>query len=118
MQRYKGMAGTHPSQEPPPDTASEDPRDRRKHVRKPVLWAARLETAAGSFDCVVLNLSLGGARLQVTAPILPPVVTLVMERFGALRAEIVWQLNDGIGLRFTADPDEVARTLKGALPLD
>jgi hypothetical protein len=91
--------------------------ERREHARKPVLWAARLDTSLGSFDCIVLNLSLGGARLDLSAPIVPREVCLVLERYGALRAEVVWQVSDGIGIRFLGGTEEVARVLHGALPL-
>jgi hypothetical protein len=93
--------------------------DRREHQRKAGLWSARLDTGTGSFACVVLNLSRGGAMLQVEAPIDPrQAVTLVIERFGRLRAEVVWRVKEKnkIGLRFTDEPEKMARVL-GDLPL-
>ncbi len=38
--------------------------DRRRHKRKPVLWAARVETRIGPAECIILDLSLGGAKLR------------------------------------------------------
>ena len=93
--------------------------DRREHRRKGGLWSARVDTDAGSFACVVLNLSRGGAMLQVDAAIEPKQnVILFIERFGRLRAEVVWRVKDKnkIGLRFTDEVDKLARVL-GDLPL-
>lgn len=92
--------------------------ERRQHKRKPVLWKAHIETSAGAADCVILDLSLGGAKLRVAAKAAArDKVSLVIERFGALEAEVVWARPDRIGLRFTASPETVARTIGGALPL-
>lgn len=92
--------------------------DRRQHKRKPVLWGARLATSDGEFECIALDLSLGGAKLRMAEP--PEAgqtATLVLDRFGALAAEIVWRRADLIGLRFTDAPTEIARILGDSLPL-
>ena len=94
--------------------------ERRVHRRKPTLWEGRLDTDIGVFTCVVLNISHGGALVQVEAPLLPTQrSSLTIERYGCLGAEIVWQmLEEGrVGLRFTDAPQQVARVLAGALPL-
>jgi hypothetical protein len=95
-------------------------RERRAHRRKPTLWEGRLDTDAGVFPCVVLNVSQGGAMVQIDAPLVPSArTTLMIERLGSLGAQIVWQIvEDGrIGLRFTDPPQQVARILSSALPL-
>jgi hypothetical protein len=73
----------------------------------------------GVFTCVVLNVSQGGALVQIDAPLLPTErASLMIERFGSLGAHVVWQLVElcKVGLRFTDPPQHVARVL-GALPL-
>ena|SRR5215469_8366438 len=93
-------------------------KEQRRHIRKHVLWAARLETKEGPFSCIILNVSRSGAKLRVTAPNLQhQPVKLVMETYGALTAEIVWQNADKMGIRFSADPDQVAKILGDALVL-
>ena len=95
-------------------------RERRTHRRKPTLWEGRLDTDIGVFACVVLNISQGGALVQVEAPLLPTQrSSLTIERYGSLCAEIVWQmLEEGrVGLRFTDPPQHISRVLAGALPL-
>jgi hypothetical protein len=96
------------------------PRERRAHRRKPTLWEGRLDTDIGVFACVVLNISQGGALVQLDAPLLPAErASLTIERYGSLGAEIVWQMPDEgrVGIRFTDPPQHVARILSGALPL-
>jgi hypothetical protein len=99
-----------------PDEASG--REQRRHIRKHVLWTARLETTGGALDCIILNISRSGAKLRLTAPdlLLQP-VKLVMESYGTLPAENVWQQVDNVGLRFNADPEAVAKILGDALKL-
>jgi len=93
-------------------------KEQRRHIRKHVLWTARLETKDGSLDCIILNVSRSGAKLRLRAPsLLRQPVKLVMESYGTLPAEIVWQQVDNMGIRFKADPDEVAKILGDALVL-
>jgi hypothetical protein len=90
----------------------------RKYKRKPVLWAAKLETASGRHECITLDLSLGGAKLRVDTPVAPhEQVTLVFDRFGPLRAEVAWVEGGTIGLRFIEEPQRVGHALGGSLPL-
>jgi PilZ domain len=93
-------------------------KEQRRHVRKRVLWAGKIATKDGSFDCVVLNVSRSGAKLRFTAPIGPQrTVDLSLGSFGTLNAEVVWQRADKMGIRFTADPDQVANIIGEALTL-
>lgn len=90
----------------------------RRHRRRAALWSAFLDTGAGAFACVLLNLSDSGAMVQLATPVAPqqPVV-LTLEPFGALRGEVVWRLADKgkIGIRFLEEPDAVTRLVGGAL---
>jgi len=93
--------------------------DRREHARKQVLWAAYLDTGTGTHACVILNFSQGGAMLKLAAPVEPEQqVTLVMDRFGKLGAEVVWRLADKgkVGIRFNESPEQIARIFGGSLP--
>lgn len=100
------------------DEAEARAKEQRRHIRKHVLWAARLETQEGPFSCIILNVSRSGAKLRVTAPGLSrQPVKLVMESYGSLAAEIIWQNTDKMGIRFSAEPDEVAKILGDALVL-
>ena len=109
------MAGTEPVEQPETGTA-----EQRRHIRKRVLWAARLDTAEGPFNCVILNVSRSGAKLRLPAATTissREPIQLVLEAFGELRAEIVWQRGDKMGIRFTTDPDQVAAIIGASLAL-
>ena len=94
------------------------PEERRQHKRKPVLWAARIESMNGPSDCIILDLSLGGAKLRSQAQVKSrQKVTLVIDRFGALRAEVVWARQGHLGLRFTDTPDTIEHIIGATLPL-
>lgn len=90
----------------------------RRTVRKRVLWAARIEVSGRQHDCVVIDLSLGGAKLDLKAPVTQgDVVTLILERFGSFRAEVAWREEGSCGLRFVEDPQRIADLIGGRLPL-
>ena len=91
---------------------------RRETVRKRVLWAAALCVGGRWFDCVVVDLSLGGARLYLDQPIdIGENVTLRLDGMGFLHAEIVWQEGHSTGLRFVDEIDKIAATIGVRLPL-
>jgi hypothetical protein len=90
----------------------------RQTVRKRVLWAAQLARGSKRFDCVVVDLSLGGARIHLSQPVTKgEMVILVLDRLGSLRAEIVWQEEQSIGLRFVEDAKTIADMIGNRLPL-
>jgi len=94
------------------------PADRRTHKRKPVLWSAQIESRHGSTSCIILDLSAGGAKLRGTTPAgrMEP-VKLVINRFGALRAEIMWARMGLLGIRFLDTPEQIAQVIGDKLPL-
>jgi hypothetical protein len=96
-----------------------NPADRRRHKRKPVLWSARIEGRGAPSECIILDLSLGGAKIRASGPQVPTHqhVTLVIDRFGAIRAEVAWSRMGHMGLRFTDSPEHVAHIVGNTLPL-
>jgi|SRR5665213_2724033 len=95
------------------------PGGRRKHRRKPVMWSAHFELPTGGLDCIAFDLSLGGAKLRLDAPVkLRQRGRLVLERYGAIEAEILWQRPGMAGLRFLDPPWRVARLIGKALALE
>ena len=92
--------------------------ERRQFRRKAVIWAAKIETDHGVYDCITLDLSLGGARLRCSRAIalLEP-ATLVLDKFGKFPAEVVWTTPTEIGLQFTESPEQVANRFGDILPL-
>jgi len=91
---------------------------RRRDRRKPVIWAARLETEEGTIDCAAFDISVGGAKLRLEAPVaLHRPVRLVLDRFGGLKAEPIWRRGNTLGLRFGEPPETVRQMLGDALSL-
>lgn len=93
-------------------------REQRRHVRKRVLLAGRIETKDGTFDCVVLDVSRSGARLHFNAPIPDQTtVNLAFGSFGTLNAKVIWQRSDKMGICFTAEPAQIANIIGQAIPV-
>jgi len=92
--------------------------EKRDEPRKRLVWAATLVGEAGSFPCTILDVTRNGAKLQLSAPILSRLpIELVIESLGSLGVDVVWQLDDMMGVRFRAAPDQVASVFKGVLEL-
>ncbi len=101
------------------DRAKDQPcwQDRRRCPRRPVLWSGRLHTSGQDHDGIILDLSASGAMLRLKEPVAVPAgVTVSAECFGTLRARVVWQQHNVVGLRFSETPRQVARTVGGSVP--
>lgn len=95
------------------------PVERRRHKRVGLSWLATLRISGGLYDCLVIDLSLGGAKVALGENMaLAPAdqVTLVIDKIGAFRAEAVWRRGAFAGLRFRDPPETVAATLGSHLP--
>jgi len=100
----------------PSDRAAR-PSDRREHKRYDVLRSAMVKGARGHMECMVINLSLGGAKVMLMGTIcLDPNVTLVIDEIGTFHADVVWQRQEFAGLRFTDQAAYLERTLGAILP--
>jgi hypothetical protein len=94
------------------------PPERRRSVRKSVLWSGKLEANARLLSCAILDVSLEGIRVQLdeTVPSRGP-FALACSRFGTFHAEVVWERERTLGLRFLEPPGRVADTIGRHLPL-
>ena len=91
----------------------------RRFRRKAVILASKLETNRGVFDCVALDLSLGGARLRLGENVeILERVTLVLAKFGRFPSEIVWRNATEAGLQFDEAPEQIARRFGNAIPFE
>jgi hypothetical protein len=89
-----------------------DQDDRRAYERRNVFWKARLVLPEGAINCVVYDLSMGGARVRLVAQLQKQQrVRLDIEKLSPLNAEIVWLGIGMVGVRFTDDPAFIGRTL-------
>ncbi len=100
---------------PRPDGDTADA-DRRLHRRIGVMWMATLRSGGNYYDCMVLDLSCGGAKLALSAPVtLAASVSLEIGAYGAFAASVVWQRTAYAGIRFEAAPAAIAASFAGIL---
>lgn len=91
--------------------------EQQKHLRAAVFHPARIVTDEGVFCCNILNISEGGAKLQLLEPVeLKGPFTLRMEvLIGELRAEPVWARDGQVGVRFLDDPRKAGKLIEDVL---
>jgi len=96
----------------------EDGPERRLAVRKNVLWEGRLGVDDRQLECVILNVSLSGARISVKDEV-PTLgrLALTCERFGTFHAAVMWEDGHTCGVRFLESRTRVAETVGRHLPL-
>ena len=100
--------------------------ERRKYPRIAVVQPATLLRRDGSpiADCILRDISIGGARLRVEAIAeVPRQFSLQVPRGGKVQrhCELVWQSNSEMGVRFLSDgpaPIVPNRNDGGAVPGD
>jgi hypothetical protein len=86
--------------------------ERRKHRRIEVSQAVTLLRRDGSLiaDCMLRNISVGGARLQFEMRVdLPRELSLRMPRGGKVHrhCEVVWRAGFDMGVKFVNEPGAV-----------
>ena len=75
--------------------------DRRRHERRSVHLPGRLTAGDQTGDCVVFDISAGGAVVQCSAPASPSqAVRLKLTEKGEFSGTVVWQRADRIGIKF------------------
>lgn len=91
--------------------------ERRRHHRKPVRQTARLQVAGPRLpgrleehgiwhDCLIENISPGGAKISLDAPLVQgAAVRLEIGRFGKFDAVVAWLGRGEFGLRFTGQTE-------------
>lgn len=97
------------------DPASPSPcgSDKRRHKRKSGMWKAHVELGQGyRVDCVILDLSDGGAKLMLKLPIATgKVVTVVADSIGARGARVAWSEGDRAGVQFIESSAQVVAAI-------
>ncbi len=90
--------------------------NRRQYRRTSAMLSGTLFHDDRVDDCVIFNLSLGGAMVRYGETLADgAAVTLSVSRAGALRAEAVWQTDKTVGLRFFDAPERVAGVIGDTL---
>jgi PilZ domain len=84
--------------------------EQRRHARQSGLWPAQLETTSGRrLDCILFDISSGGAKLRLDEPVLAgEVITLISPRFGTRCARVAWIAPRHVGLSFLSEAGATA----------
>jgi hypothetical protein len=84
--------------------------EQRRHARQSGLWSAQLETTSGRrLDCMLFDVSAGGARLRLDEPLaVGEVMMLASERFGTRGVRVAWIAPRHAGLSFLSEAPAAA----------
>jgi len=86
--------------------------NQRKHKRNSVLADAIIEYEGKEATGKVRDISVGGAKLEILIPAIGnSPINLKIDQFGAIPAEIAWQRENQLGLKFLRDPEQAAEML-------
>jgi hypothetical protein len=87
---------------------SPDGVERRRHRRVPLLHSATLHDGERVIDCIIRDISVSGARLDIPLPpALPETLVLDIAEAGLLNGRIVWRDGGQAGLEFLDEPAAV-----------
>lgn len=87
---------------------------KRKDTRESIPAKAKLMADGDWHTCRILNISTGGAKLQIDRRIghgTP--VSLEIGEFGQFSATVAWQQGSEVGVKFTHDALEMAAVIMG-----
>lgn len=80
------------------------PIESREDRRRQILWSGVLQSARGPCNCLITDISSGGARISaVTSVEIGQAVTLIVTGLGLFRGSVVWTEPGTIGIRFSDD---------------
>jgi hypothetical protein len=89
--------------------------EKRRHRRMPVLFSATVHQDSSSFDCVIKDISAGGAQLITERPIeRDRTFILDIDRAGLFTSRLVWRDDKRIGMMFLHEPSSVAERIGSA----
>jgi hypothetical protein len=103
----------------------ENPNERRLYTRCSVLLSGSVRLGSRTINCIVLNISLGGAMIRLlnkaefeaaSTPMRFDPIVLRIDRFGEFPGEITWRNKEHQGIKFLADPRKVAQMIAHTLP--
>lgn len=102
-----------------PAKATAQSSDQRRHRRAHVLFSGSLTSGGRKCAALVLNLSAGGAMLQLSDRLdAAAKVTLRLARAVDFPGTVVWRRDGRIGLSFADAPARTAAILAGLLPAE
>lgn len=90
--------------------------EKRRYLRRKVIWSARISSTIGERQCSVLNISRGGVQIRLDATLDPcSSVELTIPAVGKLSGWVVWSNHDRAGISFAELSEATAAALDQAL---
>ena len=87
---------------------------KRKYSRETILIKSEIMVDGDWYNCKILNISTGGAKLQIDQHIGHGIeIFLQIGKFGRISATVAWQNSGELGVKFTHDELEIADLLMG-----
>ena len=78
--------------------------DRQRHPRTAVLCQAKLASGEQAWDCEILDISAGGAKIRLTTPLGPGAeLSLTIGSHGTFPVQVMWQNGQYLGVAFLCD---------------
>jgi len=94
----------------------EDFAERQKFPRSFVLCSAQLTLGTGTAPCEILNISLGGVKLRLLAPLAGDAeAMLTLEDQGTFKCRVVWRDEQYLGMEFVEDVDRISKLIHSLL---
>lgn len=86
----------------------------RKYTRETLSTDARIQADGDWHNCRILNISVGGAKLQTDHAVSHGIAVLLqIGQFGQFCATVAWQRNGELGVKFTHDAIEMESVIMG-----
>lgn len=90
--------------------------ERQHFTRRSILLAATLRDEEGAVECDLIDLSAGGAKVQVAVPfVVGAQLLLTVGDEHSFYSKVAWRDGDFLGLRFIEPPDSVAAAIPNIL---
>jgi hypothetical protein len=87
--------------------------DRQRYPRTAVFCSAKLAAAGQTWDCEVLDISVGGAKIRVQSPLdLAPELSLTIGSLGTYAVRVMWQNGQFLGVAFLCDLETSTQLVK------
>jgi hypothetical protein len=90
--------------------------DRHRHPRTAVYCSAKLAAAGRTWDCQLLDISAGGAKIRLPAPLDPAAaLSLTIGSHGTFPARLVWRNGQYLGIAFLCDLETSTQLVRNVI---
>ncbi len=95
--------------------------ERRQHERLPLMMPAETLFEGATLDTVILDISLGGAKIRLTDAELHPTdiakaIVLDIPKAGTMEGEVIWIDDEYVGIKFDDGQKTMLNLVLYAIP--